>query len=255
MKKSLKNLTFALFIAGFSSSLHASAWSWKAWKNEDEELNFRGTSGKKGMSDYVKDGLSWWQDEDEELNFRDRLEKNPPLQQYRTMPAAPIERSTTPAQRKKYYKNTRPSYGQNFDKSVYASIDYDVMQNERNISDAEIYNSIDKWKNGQVSVFWENYRGNNVRIEMLRNNRDVKEMRLKYVQSPNMTSDPDGSISDMLNIVANQVMKRTCGRKAKQSVILYERPSVELERETAADGYKIMARGTSIKEYGFRCVY
>ncbi|MBR1544702.1 MAG: hypothetical protein IJ638_02020, partial [Alphaproteobacteria bacterium] len=130
-----------------------------------------------------------------------------------------------------------------------------TMQNERDVNDFEAYNSINKWKNGLVTVFWENYRGNNVRIEMLRSNRDLKEMRLKFVQSQNMTSDPDGSISDMLNTVANQVMKRTCGKKSKQSVILYERPSVELERETAADDYKIMAKGTSIKEYGFRCIY
>ena len=135
------------------------------------------------------------------------------------------------------------------------NIDYDTLQSERTSDYNEIANSIDKWKNGGTNVFWENYRGNNIRIEMLRNNRDLKEMRLKFVQSQSMTSDPDGSISDILNVVADRVMKRTCGKKSKQSVILYERPSVELERETAADGYKVMAKGTSLKEYGFRCIY
>ena len=135
------------------------------------------------------------------------------------------------------------------------NIDYDTYQSERSSNNQEMVNSIDKWRNGGTNVFWENYRGNNIRIEMLRNNRDLKEMRLKFVQSQSMTSDPDGSISDILNVVADRVMKRTCGKKSKQSVILYERPSVELERETAADGYKIMAKGTSLKEYGFRCIY
>lgn len=135
------------------------------------------------------------------------------------------------------------------------NIDYDTLQAERTSNYNEVANSIDKWKNGGTNVFWENYRGNNIRIEMLRNNRDLKEMRLKFVQSQSMTSDPDGSISDILNVVADRVMKRTCGKKSKQSVILYERPSVELERETAADGYKVMAKGTSLKEYGFRCIY
>ena len=90
---------------------------------------------------------------------------------------------------------------------------------------------------------------------MLRNNRDLKEMRLKFVQSQDMIADPDGSISDMLNKVAHQVMKRTCGKKSKQSIILYERPSIELVKETTFDDYKVIARGTSLKEYGFRCIY
>ncbi len=137
----------------------------------------------------------------------------------------------------------------------YDSIDYDTIQAERRITESEIINSIDKWQQGVKNVYWENYRGNNVRVEMLRNNRDLKEMRLKFVQSQDMIADPDGSISDMLNKVAEQVMKRTCGKKAKQSIILYERPSVELVQETTYDNYKIIAKGSSLKEYGFRCIY
>jgi hypothetical protein len=138
---------------------------------------------------------------------------------------------------------------------VYSMVDYDIMQSEREVGDSEILNSIDKWQLGVKNVYWENYRGNNVRIEMLRNNRDMKEMRLKFVQSQNMISDPDGSISDMLNNVADKVMKSTCGRKARQAIVLYERPSVELVKETTYDNYKIIAKGTSLKEYGFRCIY
>ena len=137
----------------------------------------------------------------------------------------------------------------------YDSIDYDTIQAERRITESEIINSVDKWQQGVKNVYWENYRGNNVRVEMLRNNRDLKEMRLKFVQSQDMIADPDGSISDMLNKVAEQVMKRTCGKKAKQSIILYERPSVELVQETTYDNYKIIAKGSSLKEYGFRCIY
>ena len=136
-----------------------------------------------------------------------------------------------------------------------AILDSDTLHSEGVIRDKEVYNSIDKWKRGQVNVFWENYRGNNVRIEVLRNNKDVKEIRLKFVQSHNISADPDDSISNILNIVSNQVMKRICGRTVKQTIMLYEKPSLELERETVADGYKVMAKGSSLKEYGFRCVY
>ncbi|MDR1476893.1 MAG: hypothetical protein LBI17_02060 [Rickettsiales bacterium] len=137
----------------------------------------------------------------------------------------------------------------------YNMVDYDTLQSEREIRDTEIMDSIDKWNMGVKNVFWENYRGNNVRVEVLRNNRDLKEMRLKFVQSQAMAANPDGNISDMLGNVASKVMKSTCGRKARQAIVLYERPSVELVKETTYDYYKIIARGTSLKEYGFRCIY
>ena len=244
MKKHFLVLLFTIF----STPLYASAWS--LWQNEDEELNFRGPSQKAAAKTFTKntdsksaEGIfSMWKDEDEEFNFR-----KPGAKRYAQNLSSPY--STTPEQRQNYY-DAANAYNASF-----AAIDYDTVQNIRDVKSTEIDNSLDKWKKGHVSIFWENYRGNNVRIEMLRNNRDLKEMRLKFVQSPNMSSDPDASISDMLNNVANRVMKRVCGRKARQSVILYERPSVELERETAGDKYKIMAKGTSIKEYGFRCIY
>jgi hypothetical protein len=70
-----------------------------------------------------------------------------------------------------------------------------------------------------------------------------------------MTADPDGTISEMLDNVAQKVMRSVCGRRAKQAIVLYERPSAELVRETTYDYYKIIARGSSLKEYGFRCIY
>ena len=136
-----------------------------------------------------------------------------------------------------------------------AVVDYDTYQSERVIHQDEFVSSIDKWKDGNINTFWENYRGNNIRIEVRRSNRDVKEMRLKFVQSVDMASDPDDSISNILNVVADNVMKRMCGRQVKQRILLYEKPSVELERETVGDPYKVMTRGTSLKEYGFRCLY
>ncbi len=253
MKKELKILSFILSFATFTMPASASFLS--LWDNEDEEAFIipkeKNYSENTKISSNDSSSSMWnlWKDEDEEAQIM------PENNEY--------SNAINEKQYNKniYTNNNRISYPQSvkndikFSNKDFQKIDYDTLQSERNIGESEIVNSINKWKNGIVSVFWENYRGNNVRIEMLRNNRDLKEMRLKFVQSQNMTSDPDGSISDMLNVVANQVMRRTCGKKAKQSIILYERPSVELEKETAADGYKIMAKGTSLKEYGFRCIY
>ncbi len=245
MKNRFKSLALTLVFLGFSTSLYASAW--EPWLNEDEELNFR--NGGSISSDSSKFGKlsSLWEDEDEELNFKNKIGNSRRLRAENARKKVEKKKfSTTDAQRDKYYRAA--------ENSAYSTTDYAYLEDD-DIEDSEIYNSINKWKRGNVSVFWENYRGNNIRIEMLRNNSDLKNIRLKFVQSQNMISDPDGSISDMLNIVANEVMKRTCGRKAKQSIILYERPSVELEKETAADDYKVMAKGASLKEYGFRCIY
>ncbi|MBR1545015.1 MAG: hypothetical protein IJ638_03685, partial [Alphaproteobacteria bacterium] len=75
MNKSLKNLAFVLLFAGFSTPLYASAWSWSAWENEDEELNFRGTNPKNFDENSSDSGFNWWEDEDEELNFRKKMKK------------------------------------------------------------------------------------------------------------------------------------------------------------------------------------
>jgi hypothetical protein len=114
--------------------------------------------------------------------------------------------------------------------------------------------SPDRWQNSPKSVFWEDYRGNNVRIEVLRTNSDVKEMRLKFVQSPNMYSSPDSTVAEMLSQVAARTMKRICGRRATSAAVLFERPGQEFIRMTAADPFIPLHGGTLI-EYGFRCIY
>ena len=121
--------------------------------------------------------------------------------------------------------------------------------------DQDTYVSAERWSRGIKNVFWEEYRGNNIRVEVLRNNSDIREMRLKFVQSNNMVSDPDGTIIDMLNNVADQVMRNTCGKRARQAIVLYERPGIEFVQQTAADMPDISSAGDSLREYGFRCIY
>ena len=241
MKKIIKPFVYMLLMMAIAPN---KSWAmWDLWENEDEESNMK--SFKTSATPTIPN------------NQANKSVYSPSVSVQQTQYTTPVNSNNYITQTGGYSTMpvSQPVYITNTMNRNYGNIDYDTLQSERVIDNSELANSINKWKNGIVSVFWENYRGNNVRIEILRNNRDVKEMRLKFVQSQNMTSDPDGSISDMLNVVANQVMKRTCGKNAKQSIILYERPSVELERETAADGYKIMAKGTSLKEYGFRCIY
>ena len=115
-------------------------------------------------------------------------------------------------------------------------------------------NAPDRWLNSPKSVFWEDYRGNSVRIELLRTNSDMKEMRLKFVETAGMYSNPDGSIAEMLSRVAARTMKRVCGQRAVSATVLYERPGTEYMRATTGDPFMPAPGGTMI-EYGFRCVY
>lgn len=222
---------FMIVCACLLQTVNANAGVFSLWENEDEEYKM-----KVGSKETTK-----------------KTEKTPLKTPTQTLKSSLQETVVMPSQ----VNNTiaLPNYYTSNNNDNYNMIDYDTIQAERSIQDSEVLNSIDKWQLGIKNVFWENYRGNNIRIEMLRNNRDLKEMRLKFVQSQDMIADPDGSISDMLNKVAEQVMKRTCGKKSKQSIILYERPSIELVKETTYDNYKIIAKGTSLKEYGFRCIY
>lgn len=206
-------------VVGLTSSIVRASF-WDAWKNEDEEVS---TKKEKTAAE-----------EDEEI-FRLTIKETRKIQQ--------SKKRTSPKQKGSLPVKTNPF------------IDYDVLEYEKIIPQEEMINSIEKWNKGKVSVFWENYRGNNVRIEFLRNNRDVKEIRLKFVQSMNLNSDPDASIATILDNVADRVMNKICGKQVKQTILLYEKPSVELIRETLADGYKIMTKGNSLKEYGFRCLY
>lgn len=222
---------FMIVCACLLQTVNANAGVFSLWENEDEEYKM-----KVGSKETTK-----------------KTETTPVKTPTPTLKSSLQETVVIPSQ----VNNTiaLPNYYTSNNNDNYNMIDYDTIQAERSIQDSEVLNSIDKWQLGIKNVFWENYRGNNIRIEMLRNNRDLKEMRLKFVQSQDMIADPDGSISDMLNKVAEQVMKRTCGKKSKQSIILYERPSIELVKETTYDNYKIIAKGTSLKEYGFRCIY
>jgi hypothetical protein len=236
---------FLAFIAALPAYVSADMFS--AWTEDDEEANMLAVAGLKSAPERPA-----------EIAYA-RPRQMPAQSSLATesgiLGSYSTRNSGTYATHSSSQVTVLPSQITSNNNDMYGIVDYDIIQSERAVKDSEIMQSIDKWQLGVKNVYWENYRGNNVRIEMLRNNRDLKEMRLKFVQSQYMISDPDGSISDMLNNVADNVMKSTCGRKARQAIILYERPSVELVKETTYDNYKIIAKGTSLKEYGFRCIY
>jgi hypothetical protein len=105
-----------------------------------------------------------------------------------------------------------------------------------------------------MTTRWQEYKGAMVRVEVLLGDTDLREMRLKLVQGAN-GGDIDGDMRDILGKVADFEMKKVCGRRAESIAIVYDKASFETVRPTPFFDYKVESDGSSMREYGFRCVY
>lgn len=118
----------------------------------------------------------------------------------------------------------------------------------------EFEESANKWNTSRKETRWQEYKGAMVRVEILLGDTDTREMRLRLM--PNADGmDIDGDYRSILSAVADYEMKHVCGRNAENIAIIYDKPSFEVMRPSSYFDYKIEAEGTSVREYGFRCVY
>jgi len=115
-------------------------------------------------------------------------------------------------------------------------------------------NSSAKWNTSKMTTRWQEYRGQMVRVQILLNGGELREMRLKLIQNAN-GGDVDGDAKYVLDKVADYEMKRVCGRRAETTVVVYDRPSFDTVRPTPFFGYRVDTDGSVMREYGFRCVY
>ena len=111
-----------------------------------------------------------------------------------------------------------------------------------------------RWATSRKETRWQEYRGTMVRVEILLGNTDSREMRLRLMQNAD-GMDVDGDARTILAKVADYEMKRICGRNADSIVMVYDRPSFDVMRPTPYFDYRIEAEGSTMREYGFRCVY
>jgi hypothetical protein len=111
-----------------------------------------------------------------------------------------------------------------------------------------------KWNTARMDTRWEEYRGTMVRVQILLGNGDLREMRLRLLQNSN-GMDIDGDARDVLARVADFEMKKVCGRNADSYVVVYDKPSFDVMRPTPYYDYAIEAEGSTMREYGFRCIY
>lgn len=137
---------------------------------------------------------------------------------------------------------------------VDQSPSYDVYGAVRPFSDSDKTYFAEKWNPSTMISEWHEYHGHLIRVDFLTSNRDLREMRLRFMHHD---SDRyiDGDISFILEQVASEVMRQTCGRMATDVLRVYDRPSAEASRPNSFYDYEIEFQGVGIREYGFRCIY
>ena len=112
-----------------------------------------------------------------------------------------------------------------------------------------------KWNTARKETRWQEYKGGAmVRVEILLGDTDVREMRLRLMQSAD-GMDIDADARTVLGKVADYEMKKVCGRNAESIVKIYDMPSFEVMRPTSFYDYRVESEGVTMREYGFRCVY
>ncbi len=147
-----------------------------------------------------------------------------------------------------------PLYNERTSTFMQADNEYSNIDSYKPKTDAEKEASNNRWNTARMETRWQEYRGTMVRVQILLGNTDVREMRLRLMQNAD-GMDVDGDNRTVLAKVADYEMKRICGRNADSIVMVYDRPSFDVMRPTPYFDYRVEAEGSTMREYGFRCVY
>ena len=147
-----------------------------------------------------------------------------------------------------------PYYNERTSGFMDANNEYAEIDSMRPRTDAEKDASHKRWNSSRMETRWQEYHGAMVRIQILLGNSELREMRLRMMQSAD-GMDVDGDARTVLSHVADYEMKRVCGRNVENIVVVYDEPSFEVMRPTPFFDYRVEAEGPTMREYGFRCVY
>lgn len=147
-----------------------------------------------------------------------------------------------------------PLYNERTSTFMQSENQYSNIDSYKPKTDADKEASDNRWKTARMETRWQEYKGTMVRVQILLGNTDLREMRLRLMQNAD-GMDIDGDARTVLAKVADYEMKRVCGRNADSIVMVYDRPSFDVMRPTPYFDYRVEAEGSTMREYGFRCVY
>ena len=153
-----------------------------------------------------------------------------------------------------YGKATSEVYNETTNEYITEENEFSEIDSYQPRTMAERQAASNRWNTARKETRWQEYKGAMVRVEVLLGDTEVREMRLRYMQSAD-GKDVDADMRTVLARVADYEMKKVCGRNAESIVIVYDQPSFEVMRPTTFFDYRIESEGAAMREYGFRCVY
>ncbi len=153
-----------------------------------------------------------------------------------------------------YGKVTSEVYNETTQEYITDENEYAEIDSYQPKTMTERTESSNRWNTARKETRWQEYKGAMVRVEILLGDTEIREMRLRYMQSAD-GKDVDADMRTVLARVADYEMKRVCGRNAESIAIIYDRPSFEVMRPTTFFDYRVESEGAAMREYGFRCVY
>lgn len=150
--------------------------------------------------------------------------------------------------------NEAPLYNERTAQFMNANNEYADIDSHKPIRGADMEAQNEKWNTSRMETHWQEYKGTMVRVQILLGDTDIREMRLRLMHNAE-GMDVDGDARTILDKVADYEMKRVCGRNADNIVVIYDNPSFDVMRPTPYFDYRVESAGSTMREYGFRCVY
>jgi hypothetical protein len=147
-----------------------------------------------------------------------------------------------------------PYYNERSAQLMQSSNQYADTDSYRPRTAADAADKDAKWNTSRKETIWREYHGTMIRAEILLGSSELREMRLRLVQNTN-GMDIDGDMHGVLDNVAEFEMKRVCGRRSRSYMIVYDRPSFDVQRPTPYFDYQVKDDGANMREYGFKCLY
>ncbi|MBL0690528.1 MAG: hypothetical protein JJV93_02565 [Alphaproteobacteria bacterium] len=126
--------------------------------------------------------------------------------------------------------------------------------NFNQLTDKDIQDIGVKWESNKTITRSINYKGVVVRIDKLRGDTDIQSMRLRAIYNDKPKFVSQDAIS-LLNDIAEHEMTQMCGPNASDVILLENKISADVSRPTPFYKYKVLASGTTVREYKFRCLY
>lgn len=126
------------------------------------------------------------------------------------------------------------------------------MAQPRNEAQAE--DIAQRWGGTNVETWFQDFRGRTVRVQVIKSDSDLKEMRLRLMPRAE-GMDAGMKAGEILERVAEASSKRICGKGVRWVNVVYDNPSFDTFRPNPFFDFRADAGSANMREYGFTCEF